>query len=195
MGNFSVGLRASRLSDMDIFMPFVNWTHYFLSIMPEQMHDYIRSNPEIIIANPRFFTRLNQLLMETDPRVLMNVMLWRFADAWWLQLDDRFGTVRHDYMRRVVGIVEKPPRWKECAAVVNSAMPYATDSMYIRKFFKRNDFKLVQEMFTELRLEFIKSLWRSQWMDMKTKAYALEKVTIPLMDLIISFSRQKRCKV
>lgn len=59
------------------------------------MTDYLSNDPEVIIANPSFFMRLNKLLKETNPRTLMNVMGWRFSDAYWMQLDERFGTVRH----------------------------------------------------------------------------------------------------
>jgi hypothetical protein len=63
--------------------------------MPKEMEFYLRSNPEVIIANPKFFIHLNKLLNETDKRTIMNVIGWRFSDAYWLQLDERFGSVRH----------------------------------------------------------------------------------------------------
>jgi predicted metalloendopeptidase len=97
--------------------------------MPKEMGGYLSADPEVIIANPQFFVRLNQLLAETSNRTLMNTMGWRFADAYWLQLDERFGSVRHDYMRRVVGTVQQTPRWKECTQVLNAAMPYATGNI------------------------------------------------------------------
>lgn len=96
-------------------------------------------------------------------------MGWRFADAYWLQLDERFGSVRHDYMRRVVGTVEQTPRWKECTQVLNAAMPYATDAMFIRKYFKKDDFVLVKGMFDKLKKEFIKKLMNTRWMDRLTR--------------------------
>lgn len=48
--------------------------------------------------------------------------------------------------------------------------------MYIRKYFARDNFKLVQKMFNNLKREFVITLIRSRWMDKTTKAYALEKV-------------------
>lgn len=61
--------------------------------MPKEMSAYLSANPEVIIANPQFFIRLDKLLKETDNRTLMNVMGWRFSDAYWLQLDERFGVL------------------------------------------------------------------------------------------------------
>ncbi|KAI6184380.1 Phosphate-regulating neutral endopeptidase [Aphelenchoides bicaudatus] len=174
-GNFSTAFRASRLSDMAAYVPSIDWRKYFLSVMPKEMDGYLSADPEVIIANPQFFILLDKLLKETDNRTLMNVMGWRFSDAYWLQLDERFGSVRHDYMRRVIGTLEQTPRWKECATVLNAAMPYATDAMFIRKFFKRDDFTLVKNMFAKLKKEFIKKLIRTTWMDKTTKAYALQK--------------------
>jgi putative endopeptidase len=78
-------------------------------------------------------------------------------------------------MRRVVGTVEQTPRWKECTTVLSSAMPYATDAMFIRKYFKQSDFKLAEEMFGKLKNEFIKKLMQTRWMDRVTRSYALEK--------------------
>lgn len=36
------------------------------------MDGYLRSDPQVIIANPEFFIRLNELLVQTPNRTLMN---------------------------------------------------------------------------------------------------------------------------
>lgn len=87
-------------------------------------------------------------------------------------------------MRRVVGTVEQTPRWKECAAVLSSALPYASDAMYIRKYFKRDDFKVVQNMFNKLKKEFVIKLIKQRWMDPTTRSYALEKVSFKVGKII-----------
>ncbi|KAI6226164.1 Neprilysin-1 [Aphelenchoides fujianensis] len=174
-GNFSTAFRASRLSDMKRLLPTIDWQKYFESIMPEKMYGYLRSDPEVIIANPRFFIGLDQLLKSTPKKILMNSMLWKFTDAYWLQLDERFGIVRHDYMRRAVGTVAKPPRWKECAAISGAALPYAADALYVRRYFGGNGLHVAKQMFSELKAGFVKSLWRTKWMDWTTKRYAIEK--------------------
>ncbi|KAI6194124.1 Neprilysin-1 [Aphelenchoides besseyi] len=174
-GNFSTDFKAMRLSDMRRFLPSINWTKYFSNVFPEEMHWYLYSDPEVIITNPHFFMGLNELLAKTPKRILANAMLWKFTDAYWLQLDERFGSVRHDYMRRAVGTVAKPPRWKECAAISGAALPYAADALYIRRYFSSDGIQLAKQMFLELKNSFVKSLWRIRWMDWKTKSYAIQK--------------------
>lgn len=39
-------------------------------------------------------------------------------------------------MRRVVGTLEQTPRWKECATVLNAAMPYVYSKLLKRSHFK-----------------------------------------------------------
>ncbi|CAD5215709.1 unnamed protein product [Bursaphelenchus xylophilus] len=173
--NFSALMKARRLSDMDRIMSIVDWKRYFNTIMPEDVHPYIASNPEVIIANPKFFIALNKLLKRTPARTLANVMLWRFADAWWLQLDERFEEVRHDYIRRVIGTVNRAPRWKECSSVSGIAMAYASDALYVKENFDENDLSQVKNLFEEVRSEFMELLKASDWMDNSTRTYAISK--------------------
>lgn len=35
-------------------------------------------------------------------------------------------------MRRVIGTLEQTPRWKECASVLNAAMPYASQRLNLK---------------------------------------------------------------
>lgn len=154
----------------------IDWKRYFNQIMPEEVHGYINSDPEVIIANPRFFVALNKLLKATPPRTLANVLLWRFADAWWLQLDERFEEVRHDYMRRIIGTQTKAARWKECSAVTEMALAYASDAMYVSQNYDENDVKEAKDLFEELRAEFLLLLEDSDWMDEDTRNYAILKV-------------------
>ncbi|CAD5211350.1 unnamed protein product [Bursaphelenchus okinawaensis] len=185
--NFSSTMKSRKLSDMDRLMPVIDWKRYFNTIMPKEVNEYINSDPDVIIANPRFFVALNHLLEKTPSRILANVMLWRFADAWWLQLDQRFEEVRHDYIRRVIGTVAKSPRWKECSAVSAMALAYASDALYLKEHFEAKDREMVLDLFEELKTEFIELLKSSDWMDIETREYAIEKAR----DMIVLVGAQK----
>lgn len=57
------------------------------------MHDYLNSNPTIIINEPSWLVKLNDLLTNTDPKTLTNYVIWRYTGAWSLQLDERFDNI------------------------------------------------------------------------------------------------------
>ncbi|ETN79144.1 hypothetical protein NECAME_09981 [Necator americanus] len=55
--NYSELCNLRRLNDLQKLMPLVNWTRYFHSVAPYVVHDYLGSNPEILIMEIDFMRR------------------------------------------------------------------------------------------------------------------------------------------
>ncbi|KIH60316.1 hypothetical protein ANCDUO_09438 [Ancylostoma duodenale] len=62
--NVSAIYNLRRISDIQTLMPLVNWTRYFHSVAPYVVHDYLKANPEINIADIDFMRRSAQTYSE-----------------------------------------------------------------------------------------------------------------------------------
>ena len=94
----------------------MNWTKYFDWLVPSEMHEYLKSDPEIILAEPEYFDRLTKLLNSTPNNVLANYIFWRFASSWSFQLDERYDDIQQHFLKAFLGKKAKSPRWKDCAS-------------------------------------------------------------------------------
>lgn len=173
--NFTKMYNLHHLSEMQKVFGLMNWTKYFDWLVPEDMHEYLKSDPEIILAEPEFFVRLTKLLNSTPKKVLANYILWRFASAWSFQLDERYDDIQQHFLKSFLGKKAKSPRWKDCAQAASTRMSYASGAMYVRAHFDRSSKEAALAMIQDLRASFRAMLAVNDWMDPGTKEYALTK--------------------
>ncbi|CAD5210385.1 unnamed protein product [Bursaphelenchus okinawaensis] len=173
--NYTKMYNLKKLADLKELLPIIDWSKYFDALMPDDMKDYLETNPDVIVNELEFFTRLTALIKKTDNKVIANYMFWRFTSGWSLQLDERFEDVTQSFMKEFVGKQTRSPRWKDCESAVNSRLTYASGAMYVRKYFKNEDRNAAQEMVKDLREAFRTMLEENTWMKAETKQYALKK--------------------
>ncbi|KAK6736218.1 hypothetical protein RB195_019099 [Necator americanus] len=94
--NYSELCNLRRLNDLQKLMPLVNWTRYFHSVAPYVVHDYLGSNPEILIMEINFMRRITNLLQSTDPRIITNYIYMRYSSAWTGELGERYEYIDQD---------------------------------------------------------------------------------------------------
>jgi hypothetical protein len=75
----------------------INWTKYFDTILPDDVHSYIATNPDIIVNEVGYLQNLTKLLVDTDERVIVNYVLWRFVSSSVGVLDTRYDDVEQVY--------------------------------------------------------------------------------------------------
>lgn len=74
--NFTRLYNKHRLSEVNALVPFIDWYRYFRALMPFEMHEYLNSDPEIILNEPEYFIKMAELIKATDPRILTNYVIW-----------------------------------------------------------------------------------------------------------------------
>nr|CAD2166728.1 unnamed protein product [Meloidogyne enterolobii] len=173
--NFTKMYNLHHLSEMQKVFNLMNWTKYFDWLVPSEMHEYLKSDPEIILAEPEYFDRLTKLLNSTPNNVLANYIFWRFASSWSFQLDERYDDIQQHFLKAFLGKKAKSPRWKDCASAASSRMSYASGAMYVRAHFDRSSKEAALAMIEDLRASFKAMLAVNDWMDPGTKEYALIK--------------------
>ncbi|KAI6238023.1 Neprilysin-1 [Aphelenchoides fujianensis] len=174
--NFSRLYNPFRLSDMKTLLPIVDFNKYFRALMPFELHDYINSDPEIIVNEIQFLRNLTALLQSTSKRTLANYVFSRYTGAWSLQLDERYEDVSQTFLQQFIGKKQKSPRWKDC----NSAMgmrfcPRQRLDVRAREVPRAGPEGGRKEMVNEIRAAFKSMLETNEWMNDSTKEYALTK--------------------
>ncbi|KAI1699239.1 peptidase family m13 domain-containing protein [Ditylenchus destructor] len=173
--NYTKMYNVRRFSELPEIFGELDWNTYFKGLMPEDMHFYLDSNPELIINELEFFKRLAKLLQSTDKKIIADYIIWRYTSAWSFQLDERFDDVQQSFLKSFIGKQSKSPRWKDCIAAAGSRLSYASGAMYVRKHFNKEDRGAALEMIEDLRGSFRIMLNENDWMMEETKVYALEK--------------------
>ncbi|KAK6738801.1 hypothetical protein RB195_020730 [Necator americanus] len=173
--NHSEKCNLRRLNDLEELMPTVNWTRYFHSIAPPVVHDYLASNPEIIITEVDFMKRVTNLLQSTDPRIITNYIYMRYSLAWSGELGERYEDIRQEFDRVMYGKKQKAPRWKDCTRNTMRRMQYAAGAMYVRKVFDKASKNLTLEIIDDLQEAFREMVTTNDWMNKQTRASALDK--------------------
>uniref|UniRef100_A0AC34FHN9 Uncharacterized protein n=1 Tax=Panagrolaimus sp. ES5 TaxID=591445 RepID=A0AC34FHN9_9BILA len=173
--NYTEMYNVYKLSDLKSMMPLIDWNRYFRGLMPFDMHEYLNSDPLIIVSEPGYFKRLTSLITNTDTRIVTNYIFWRYTASWALQLDERFDDIQQDFLKDFIGRKTKSPRWKDCNSGSGSRMSYASGAMYVRAHFDKRDRDAALEMIEDLQAAFREILLETDWMEDETRKYALEK--------------------
>ncbi|VDL77455.1 unnamed protein product [Nippostrongylus brasiliensis] len=166
-----------HLSDMQQLMPLVNWMEYLHDYAPSEVHDYLASNPEIIIEDINYIKNITGLLKSTEPRIITNYMLLIFAWNWIDEFGDRYEDVHQEFSHVMVGREKKRPRWERCLSSLMEIPKYATGALFVKKFFNKNTKKAMEEMALEMQEVLQEMLSENEWMDENTKKTALDKVS------------------
>ncbi|KHJ99552.1 peptidase family M13 [Oesophagostomum dentatum] len=173
--NFTELYNLRRLSDLQELMPLVDWKRFFHAVAPFSTHNYLSSNPEILIVEIDFMRRITELLQSTDPRIITNYVLMRYSSSWSGEMGERYEDILQDFHRVMYGKQQKAPRWKDCTSQTMHRLQYATGAMYVRKAFDPASKNVTLEMIDDLQDVFHEILLNTDWMDEKTRATALDK--------------------
>jgi len=151
----------------------------------------ITNEEKVIIRNPAFFKNVTDLLIQTDPKVVANYMMWRIVKSRLNYLNKAAEDVRQKYNKAITGIVSKKPTWKKCVSSSGfgkysyTSGAGAAGSLYVRTYFKPEAKQEMLNMISYIRGSFGKILDDLPWMDAETKVEAKKK--LEKMDQYIAY--------
>jgi putative endopeptidase len=132
---------------------------------------------EIIVTQPKFMTRLSQMLKSVSTEDWKAYYKWKIMDAASVYLSDEICLQNHEFFGKTLGgAKELKPRWKRSLELADAYMGEALGEIYVEKHFSAESKKKINEMvdfMTEVYRERIKAL---DWMSDSTKTKALEKL-------------------
>ncbi|XP_055340459.1 neprilysin-4-like isoform X2 [Paramacrobiotus metropolitanus] len=141
----------------------------------------ITSDTEIYVTNPDAFMALdNRLLkLENDPaarRGLMNFLGWRLLDMYSYTLPFFIRKFFEEYSRKITGMDEQQPRWKDCIGYVSVLFPVPTGALYVDKAVSKEARTSLQKMVKDLKAAMREIIGSTTWMGSKTKEHAIAKL-------------------
>ncbi|CAJ0602381.1 unnamed protein product [Cylicocyclus nassatus] len=175
-------LRDFHLSDMQKFMPSVNWQQFFRAVAPSASH-YFASDPEIFINDVDYIKSVNKLLQSMDPRIITNYIFMRFSRDWSGEMGEIYEDIEQEFKKVIYGQQRKTQRWEFCTQTAMDHMDYATTALYVKKKLHETTKEEVLEIFENLKKEFGKNLNTSYWIDDETKDEALNKLDKMLAEI------------
>jgi len=136
------------------------------------------SQPDMVIAQPSYFTALGGLLTSVPLDTWKQYLRWHLIEDHAPYLSSDFVNTRFDFVGRVLGGKQQnKERWRRAVTAVNNAMGDALGQMYVQKYFapeaKQRADGLVQNILAAYR----GSIDKLDWMSAPSKAAAKDKLS------------------
>lgn len=123
-----------------------------------------------------FFKALNDFISRTPNQLVKDYIIWVCVWKFGSYVSGPFREADYNFQRAVMGIQERPERWKKCITDIEQTMEFGLASLYVEKALTDEDKGLATEIVANITREFKKNLVNVEWMDVSTKAKAFEKV-------------------
>jgi putative endopeptidase len=158
------------LASFRTMTPHIDWTEYF--------HDIGLTVPEskVNVAEPRFFTRVDQLLATTsldDWKAYLRYHAVQDASPW---LSTPFVNESFHFSSKFSGAKQLLPRWKRCLRETDGEIGEALGQAYITKTFSPEARARAKSVIDDIRAAFGQRIQRLDWMSAATKQQALAKL-------------------
>lgn len=129
------------------------------------------------IGQPEFFKKMNEIVGEISVREWKTYLRWMAINSAAPFLASDFADANFDfYSRHLRGTKEQHPRWRQCVAQTDAAIGEALGQEYVKKAFKPEAKKRMNELIDNLFVAFRSRLDSLEWMSDQTKVQALAKL-------------------
>ncbi len=129
------------------------------------------------IGQPKFFKAVSNLLDKVSVKEWKVYLRWMTINAAAPQLSKAFSDENFNfYSKHLRGTKEQQPRWKQCVRATDGAIGEALGQQYVKKAFKPESKKRMNELIDNLFAAFRQRLDNLEWMSDETKTKALAKL-------------------
>ena len=131
--------------------------------------------PYIIIDNPTYFKKFNQLWFGTDINILKSAVINNLILSMTRYMDDRYVCATFDFSRTLSGQKELKPRNERAIGIINSHIGDLLGELYVSYYFSEDSKQKMLEMVKNLNLALENRIKNLTWMSTETKEKALLK--------------------
>ncbi|XP_043850821.1 neprilysin [Dromiciops gliroides] len=151
-----------------------NWANYTNAIM-STVKVSVPIEEEMVVYAPEYLTKLKFILTKYSPRDLQNFMSWRLIMDLVSGLSRTYKESRNAFRKALYGTTTETALWRRCVNYVNGNMESVVGRLYVEAAFAGNSKHAVEDLISQIREVFIKTLDDLTWMDAETKKKAEEK--------------------
>lgn len=156
--------------DLENLAPNIDWKRYLSSLLRDDQLDM--NKDEVIVKVPSFIRSIDGLLMNTEPRIIANYMLWRIVRNSMSGLSRKWRELAHSYSTVTTGRQVEEPRWEQCLGSLEGTLGTALSALYVKNHFNGHSKAAALEMVEYIRKEFLVMLDEVDWMDEETRQEA-----------------------
>lgn len=132
---------------------------------------------EIIVGQPEFFKRLNELILKMPLEDLKFYLQWEVLNSRASTLSSDFVKTDFQFYQGVLsGAKEMRPRWKRVLGTMNGTMGELIGELYVKKYFSPEAKERVNKMVDNLISAYRERIKSRTWLEDQTKAAALAKL-------------------
>jgi len=132
----------------------------------------------IIVSQPKFMQRVQELLSQEDLEALKDYLTWTFMNRFANYTSDEVTAANFDfYVTTLRGVEEMRPRWKRALSNSNRVLGEAIGKLYVDAYFPPKAKAAAEEMVDNILVAFEERIKQLDWMTDSTKMRALEKLS------------------
>jgi putative endopeptidase len=159
------------LKELHSHAPTINWARYF------ELLEAPSSFGDLVIHNVDYFSKLSQLLVETDISVIRAYLKLHLLTGCAPYLSDRFESLHFKFFKGVLtGVESMLPRWKRVLEKTCEVLRDPVSELYVAKFFPPEAKKHAAQMVQFIIAAVEKRLKSVDWMQDETKQRGLKKL-------------------
>ncbi|MBR4809562.1 MAG: M13 family metallopeptidase [Bacteroidales bacterium] len=131
---------------------------------------------EVDLGQPEPVAKACEMLCTLPVKDLKTIYEWQIINGASSLLSDDFIDENFEYRRKVLGVQEKTPRWKDAESLVDGLMSDAVGQMFVERYFSKEAKAEMLELVGNLQKALGERIKAQEWMCDETKAVALEKL-------------------
>jgi predicted metalloendopeptidase len=158
------------LAGVNALTPNYDWRQAF------RLFDLPETTP-VNVMEPKFLKKLNEQITAAPLEDWKTWLRWRIVSAAAPQLSRPFRDEAFRFSGMVLtGAKEPPPRWRQCADIVDRTLGDALGREFVARYFPPQAKKRMLEMVENLRATLREELEKADWLQPETKKNAIAKL-------------------
>jgi putative endopeptidase len=150
--------------------PNINWQEY-ISIQG------IKKLDSVIVAQPEFYTALNNELKSTPIDVWKDYLQFHLVSSLAPYLDNKTYHYSFDYRKTLYGTSKARPRWKRVLDAEEGAIGEALGQLFVKEYFNEKAKQRYNDLVEAMRDAYKERIEKLTWMSDSTKKKAIYKLS------------------
>jgi putative endopeptidase len=157
------------VADIEKLTPAIPWKSAFAMMKI--------STDSVIVGQPAFYTKLNQLLNTVPLETWKHYLNWQLVSSFASTLSADFDTEHFAFYNKILnGAKEQRPRWKRVLDAQESALGDALGQLFVKEYFPEKTKKRYEDMVEQVVISYGEHIQKLDWMSDSTKQKALTKL-------------------
>lgn len=155
--------------------PKLIWRPFLESLFKDIITLDLDNKDQILVGNLAYLKKTALLLVACEEQYLESYIWWIVVEMVVPQSSDMLRSIWTSYVNKLLEIEISESKSLHCAVAVNELMGMAVSWLFVDPTFHNNKAHKVLEMLEDIREAFSSLVFKTDWMDQKTKTATLEK--------------------